>query len=340
MKNRPKTFQFMVRIHKLMTAQKRAGRKLVELKDGPYTTRIFPMIGVGKDRDPLMVDLRKIKCSSAFGPTQLYIQQFWWNGHRGNYIWDKIHSLARNGCKVHVIFGAVDSGLLRRMKAARSNNFEIWDSRWDSDDPDGCVNTRTHMKNIAIRGTYGKNHRYAGVWTGTANWATGSLTKGDENTLNIRSASMYRQYVERWRVVKSHSSPHVDPRLPGPADLLRGRLSLPRDSRRRALPRRARARAVPRRRRRAGHRAGRRPPSRGAGRRPAVGARRRRPRAAPCSSPRHPRMTSRSSGASPTRLAVSARSSSRARSATGGAGSPASTQSSAPPAPVPAATRS
>ncbi len=37
MKNRPKTFQFMVRIHRLMTAQKRAGRKLVELKDGPYT---------------------------------------------------------------------------------------------------------------------------------------------------------------------------------------------------------------------------------------------------------------------------------------------------------------
>ena len=206
MKNRPKTFQFMVRIHKLMTAQKRAGRKLIELKDGPYTTRIFPMIGVGKDRDPLMVDLRKVRCTSAFGPTQLYIQQFWWNGHRGNYIWDKIHSLARNGCKVHVIFGAVDSGLLRRMKAARSGNFEIWDSRWDSDDADGCVNTRTHMKNIAIRGTYGKNHKYAGVWTGTANWATGSLTKGDENTLNIRSASMYRQYVQRWKVVKSHSS--------------------------------------------------------------------------------------------------------------------------------------
>ena len=206
MKNRPKTFQFMVRIHRLMTAQKRAGRKLVELKDGPYTTRIFPMIGVGKDRDPLMVDLRKVKCSSAFGPTQLYIQQFWWNGHRGEYIWDKIHSMARNGCKVHVIFGAVDSALLRRMKAARSANFEIWDSRWDSSDPDGCVNTRTHMKNVAIKGTYGKNRKYAGVWTGTANWATGSLTKGDENTLNVRSLSLYKEYVARWKVVKAHST--------------------------------------------------------------------------------------------------------------------------------------
>ncbi len=205
MKSRPKTFQFFVRIHRLMTAQKRAGRKLVEFKDGPYTSRIFPMIGVGERRDPLMVDLRKVRCSSAFGPTTIHIQQFWWNGHRGNYIWDKIRSLALNGCKVKIIFGAVDSGLLSRMKDARASGLiELWDSRWDTD-LDGCVNTRTHMKAVAIRGTYGTNRRYAGVWTGTANWATGSLTRGDEVTLNVRSASVWRQYVDRWNVVKSHS---------------------------------------------------------------------------------------------------------------------------------------
>jgi len=207
MKQRPRTFDFVERMHRLMTAQKHAGRKLVEFKDGPYTTRFFPMVGVGKDRDPLMVDLRKIRCTSALGPTQLYIQQFWWNGHRGNYIWDKIRSLAVNGCKVHIIFGAVDSGLLSRMKAARASGLiELWDSRWDSSDIDGCVNTRTHMKNVAVRGTFGKNHKYAGVWTGTANWATGSLTKGDEVTLNVRSASLYRQYVDRWQTVKAHST--------------------------------------------------------------------------------------------------------------------------------------
>jgi len=207
MKQRPRTFAFVEHMHRLMTAQKHAGRKLVEFKDGPYTTRFFPMVGVGKERDPLMVDLRKIRCTSAFGPTQLYIQQFWWNGHRGNYIWDKIRSLALNGCKVHIIFGAVDSGLLSRMKAARASGLvELWDSRWDSSDIDGCVNTRTHMKNVAVRGTFGKNHKYAGVWTGTANWATGSLTKGDEVTLNVRSASLYRQYVDRWKIVKAHST--------------------------------------------------------------------------------------------------------------------------------------
>jgi len=207
MKQRPRTFEFVQRMHRLMTAQKHAGRKLVEFKDGPYTTRFFPMVGVGKDRDPLMVDLRRIRCSSAFGPTQLYIQQFWWNGHRGNYIWDKIRSLALNGCKVHIIFGAVDSSLLSRMKAARASGLiELWDSRWDSSDIDGCVNTRTHMKNVAVRGTFGKNRKYAGVWTGTANWATGSLTKGDEVTVNVRSAKLYRQYVDRWKIVKAHSS--------------------------------------------------------------------------------------------------------------------------------------
>ena len=34
-----------------------------------------------------------------------------------------------------------------------------------------------NLKAVAIRGTYGKNRRYSGVWTGTANWATGSLTR-------------------------------------------------------------------------------------------------------------------------------------------------------------------
>lgn len=208
MKNRPKTFQFMVRIHRLMTAQKRAGRRLVEFKDGPYTTRIFPMIGVGKKRDPLMVDLRKIKCTSALGRTSLHIQQFWWNGHRGHYIWDKIQSLARNGCRVKIIFGAVDSatGLLQEMRAARrAGLIELWDSRIDTDG-DGCVNTRTHMKAVAVRGTYGKNRRYQGVWTGTANWATGSLTRGDENTLNVRSAALWREYIKYWNTVKNHST--------------------------------------------------------------------------------------------------------------------------------------
>ncbi|KAA1428252.1 phospholipase D-like domain-containing protein [Nocardioides antri] len=206
MKNRPKTFAFMVRIHRLMTAQKRAGRKLVEFKDGPYTTRIFPMIGVGKRRDPLMQDLRKIRCSSALGPTSLHIQQFWWNGHRGNYIWDKIRNLARDGCKVKIIFGAVDSGLLSRMKdARRAGLIELWDSRVDTDG-DGCVNTRTHMKAVAVRGTYGTNRRYHGVWTGTANWATGSLTRGDENTLNVRSGTLWRKYVSYWNTVQNHST--------------------------------------------------------------------------------------------------------------------------------------
>lgn len=206
MKQRPRTFAFVERMHRLMTAQKPAGRRLIEFKDGPYTTRFFPMKGVGKRRDPLMVDLRKVKCTSAVGPTTLHIQQFWWNGHRGNYIWDKVRSLAQNGCKVKIIFGAVDRGLLARMKdARRAGLIELWDSRWDTDG-DGCVNTRTHMKSVAIRGTYGKNRRYAGVWTGTANWATGSLTRGDEVTLNVKSASLWRQYVDRWNLVKSRSN--------------------------------------------------------------------------------------------------------------------------------------
>lgn len=203
-KNRPATFGFMVDIHRLMTSQEPAGRELLEIVDGPYTTRIFPIAG-GKANDPLLRDLRKIRCSSEFGPTTLHIQQFWWNGYRGIYLWDKIRRLARDGCKVKIIIGAVDRRLGRKMRdARRAGLVEFWDSRIDTDD-DGYVNTRTHMKSVAVRGTYGANRRYRGVWTGTANWSNGSLTRGDENTVNIESARLWRRYVRYWVTVRNHS---------------------------------------------------------------------------------------------------------------------------------------
>jgi phosphatidylserine/phosphatidylglycerophosphate/cardiolipin synthase-like enzyme len=204
MRNRPKTFHFLVRVHRLMTAQKRAGPELLRITDGPYTTRIFPIDG-GRDRDPLLRDLRRIRCSSAFGKTSLHIQQFWWNGRRGNYLWDKIRSLARHGCRVKIIIGAIDRGLGRRMRdAERAGLIDFWDSRIDTDG-DGEVNTRTHMKSIAVRGTYGSNRRYRGVWTGTANWSDGSLNRADDNTVNIRSRRLWRKYVGYWQVVRNHS---------------------------------------------------------------------------------------------------------------------------------------
>ncbi len=204
-KERPKTFEFVRDMHREMTKQTHAGRELVELVDGPFTMRFFPMVGVGRARDPLMVDLRKIRCSSDFGRTQLYIQQFWWNGPRGINIWNKVRSLATDGCRVHIIFGAVDRHLLDRMRAARrAGLIELFNSRLDTND-DGLANTRTHMKSLAIRGTYAGNRRYAGVWTGTANWATGSLTRGDEVTINVESADLYRRYMNQWFVVRRHS---------------------------------------------------------------------------------------------------------------------------------------
>jgi hypothetical protein len=205
LKDRPRTFAFVERVHRLMTRQKRAGRELVQLKDGPYTTRFFPMRDVGKRRDPLMRDLRKVRCTSRLGRTSIHIQQFWWNGRRGNYIWEKLRNLALHGCNVNIILGATDRGLRSRMITAAHNGVvDLWDSRIDTDG-DGFYNTRTHMKSLVIRGTYGRDRSYWGVWTGTANWATGSLNRGDENTINIAKRSAWKRYVKQWGVVRNHS---------------------------------------------------------------------------------------------------------------------------------------
>ena len=41
--------------------------------------------------------------------------------------------------------------------------------------------------------------------TGTQNWVSGSLNRGDENSLNINLASAYKAYIGDWSRIRNHS---------------------------------------------------------------------------------------------------------------------------------------
>jgi hypothetical protein len=41
--------------------------------------------------------------------------------------------------------------------------------------------------------------------TGSQNWVAGSLSKGDETTLNIALKSAYRDYLHNWNDIRRHS---------------------------------------------------------------------------------------------------------------------------------------
>jgi hypothetical protein len=192
-------------MHRAMTEDIRATADKVEVRDGPFTARFFPMRNASKATDPTMQDLRKIRCSSAFGRTQIHVSMFYWKGTRGAYILDKLVRLARSGCKVRIIYGAPSRKLAARMRdLAKRKVIDLWDSRWDMNE-DGFSEVRTHAKYVLVRGTVGGDRSSHQVWTGSQNWVGGSLFRSDETTLNIRLRSAYRSYLRNWDNIRAHS---------------------------------------------------------------------------------------------------------------------------------------
>jgi phosphatidylserine/phosphatidylglycerophosphate/cardiolipin synthase-like enzyme len=205
MKNRPKSYRGYKQMHRAMSEDIRANNKKVEIKDGPFTSRFFPMKNASKANDPTLQDLNKIRCTSGLGRTQIHVSMFYWKGTRGNYITDKLLSLARAGCAVNVIYGAPSVQMATRLRAAaRSGLINLYDSRWDHND-DGWNEVRTHAKYVLVKGTVGDDRTAWQVWTGTQNWVAGSLRKGDENSLNIDLKSAYTAYLRDWNMIRAHS---------------------------------------------------------------------------------------------------------------------------------------
>ena len=205
MKERPTSFEAYKRIHREMTDDTRADDSKVEVRDGPFTSRFFPMRNAGRAKDPTLQDLNKIRCSSAFGRTKIFVSMFYWKGTRGNYLADKLLSLARNGCQVSIIYGAPSVQIAERLRnAARANRINLYDSRWDHNN-DGYNEVRTHAKYVIVKGTFGTDRSAHMVMTGSQNWVAGSLSRGDELTLNIALQSAYNDYARNWTAIRNHS---------------------------------------------------------------------------------------------------------------------------------------
>ena len=204
MKRVPQTFAFYEQIHDEMGRDRRVEQSYRSLREGPYVSRMFPMQNATKATDPALQDLNKIRCSSAFGRTKIYISMFYWQGVRGDYIADRVLQLARQGCRVSIIMGAPSRAIAQRLReAARANRIELWDSRVFNAKRELIV--RTHHKYTLVKGTYAGDNSAHLVMTGSANWGHGSLDKSDDNTLNIELGSAYLEYLGNWNVVRRHS---------------------------------------------------------------------------------------------------------------------------------------
>jgi phosphatidylserine/phosphatidylglycerophosphate/cardiolipin synthase-like enzyme len=204
-KGRKALYRGFKAMHRLMTDDVRASADKVQIKDGPFIARFFPMRNASKATDPTVHDLNKIRCRSAFGRTEINIAMFYWKGTRGSYLLDKIGDLGRAGCKVRIIYGAPSRLLAGRMRnLARAHTIDLWDSRWDYN-LDGFNEVRTHAKYVLVKGTVGRDRHAHRVWTGSQNWVTGSLSRSDETTLNIGLRSAYNSYLRDWTKIRDHS---------------------------------------------------------------------------------------------------------------------------------------
>jgi hypothetical protein len=204
-KNRPESYEGYRRIHREMTDDTRAGDGKVEVKDGPFASRFFPMRNASKRNDPTLRDLKKVGCRSAFGRTQIYVSMFYWKGARGNYLASKLLDLAGSGCRVSIIYGAPSVEIAARLRqAARAGRINLYDSRWDFND-DGYNEIRTHAKYVLVKGKFGTDRSAYEVMTGSQNWVAGSLSRSDETTLNISLRSAYQDYVKNWQQIRQHS---------------------------------------------------------------------------------------------------------------------------------------
>ena len=204
-KGRKKLYRGFKAMHRLMTDDVRATAQKVQVVDGPFIARFFPMRDASRKSDPTLHDLRKIRCHGPLGRTRINISMFYWKGERGAYLLDKVASLARDGCKVRVVYGAPSRKIAERMRRlAKHHVIDLWDSRWDYNE-DGWSEVRTHAKYVLVKGRVGRDRRAYRVWTGSQNWVAGSLSRSDETTLNIGLRSAYDAYLKNWDNIRDHS---------------------------------------------------------------------------------------------------------------------------------------
>ena len=201
---RKRFYTYFLKVHRLMTRENAAGRQILKVTDGPFTARFYPVRGASKANDPVLADLRQIRCGSGFGRTEVHISMFFWGQRRGNYLADRIFELARQGCTVNVIYGAPTKQLGTRLRTAASNGLiRLWDSRFDMD-KDGYNEVRTHAKYVLVKGTFGKSKKARVVMTGSQNWV-GGMAVHDETLLRVTLPRAYATYRRNWQNIRDHS---------------------------------------------------------------------------------------------------------------------------------------
>jgi phosphatidylserine/phosphatidylglycerophosphate/cardiolipin synthase-like enzyme len=206
------TFRTYQRIHGEMARDRPARNPYVVHRERSFESQFFPKRSASRATDPTYQALSRVRCRKVSGGagrrgrTAINISMFFWAGERGVYLAKRLLKLNREGCIVGVIIGAPkkDVGGVLRRSARREGGINLYDSRVDRNN-DGENELRVHTKYMLINGNYRGDSSSWQVFTGSQNWVKGSLTGGDETTLQISRQRAHRAYMNNWDFVRGRA---------------------------------------------------------------------------------------------------------------------------------------
>ncbi|HET6563658.1 MAG TPA: phospholipase D-like domain-containing protein [Marmoricola sp.] len=213
-KRKPRLFEGFARVLAEMAEDSpNDGDRFMQFREGNALAQFYPK---RTGAHPVMADLNRVRCRGATGGagvggrTAIRVSMFRWNRKWGKRIAQKLVSLADNGCRLDIIYGAPSRELRLYLTdaARRSARISLWDSRFDPNG-NGEVNLRVHTKYLLVSGVHGGDRSSWRVTTGSQNWGA-SLRTSDENTITIDDRAVHAAYVRNWQHVVNTSARRID----------------------------------------------------------------------------------------------------------------------------------
>jgi phosphatidylserine/phosphatidylglycerophosphate/cardiolipin synthase-like enzyme len=190
-----------------------------QLTVGRFTNYLFPRPGASREEDPVYQALSDVRCNSAadgagvHGHTRIRVAMFSILERRGLYLARKLLQLDNAGCDVHVIYGAPSKEVVEELnKSGPNGGVAVRDSRFD-DNGDGVSERYDHTKFVLINGAVKGDTSAWLTYTGSENWTSLALHRGDEDMIRIASRHVYNQYTAEFKDIAQHGSRAVTKRL-------------------------------------------------------------------------------------------------------------------------------
>lgn len=193
-------------------------------KRGKMSPTFSPHQGPGVTGDPMLRDIRKIRCRRAGsaginGRTKVRIAMTSWHGGRGKTLARKIVRKQNRGCNVRIVYAVMGNEVLRILRRAGRRPVPLRQITQDFNG-DGVYDRYLHTKVMTVQGRWRKKNNQHIVWSGSSNWSPLVLASDEADVRMKRSRSRARTYANY--VDRLYGNPPRSARL-NPA--LMGRLS-------------------------------------------------------------------------------------------------------------------